>query len=89
MYVRQMFGVSERQACRYLGQPCLTHRRKCAVPDDEEALTAAIIRLASQYGRYGYRRITAMLRAKGWIANHKRLDRNNKILLDLRAKPFR
>ena len=75
MYVGQMFGVSERQACRYLGQPRSTHRRKRAVPDDEEALTAAIIRLASQYGRYGYRRITAMLRAEGWIVNHKRVER--------------
>ncbi len=45
------------------------------LPDDEEALTAAIIRLASQYGRYGYRRITAMLPAEGWIVNHKRVER--------------
>jgi len=38
-------------------------------------LTAAIIRLASQYGRYGYRRITALLRAEGWQVNHKRVER--------------
>ena len=43
--------------------------------DDEEALTAAIIRLASQYGRYGYRRITALLRAEGWHVNAKRVQR--------------
>ncbi len=42
---------------------------------DEDALTAAIIRLASQYGRYGYRRITAMLRAEDWQVNHKRVER--------------
>ena len=36
---------------------------------------AAIIRLASQYGRYGYRRITALLRAEGWHVNHKRVER--------------
>ncbi len=30
--------------------------------EDEDALTRAIIQLASQYGRYGYRRITALLR---------------------------
>ncbi len=35
----------------------------------------AIIRLASRYGRYGYRRITAMLRVEGWIVNHKRVER--------------
>ena len=45
------------------------------VLDDEEALTAAIIRLAGEYGRYGYHRITAMLRAEGWVVNHKRVER--------------
>lgn len=43
--------------------------------DDEDALTQAIIRLASEYGRYGYRRITALLRAEGWDVNHKRVWR--------------
>ena len=42
-----------------------TRRKMPSGRDDEEALTAAIIRLASQYGRYGYRRITALLRAEG------------------------
>jgi transposase InsO family protein len=39
-------------------------------------LTAAIIQLASQYGRYGYRRVTALLRAEGWRINHKRVERS-------------
>ena len=68
------FGFPERQACRYLGQPRSTQQRRRIVLDDEEALTAAIIRLAGQYGRYGYRRITAMLRAEGWVVNHKRVE---------------
>jgi putative transposase len=38
-------------------------------------LTERIIKLASQYGRYGYRRITAMLRQEGWQVNHKRVER--------------
>ncbi len=42
---------------------------------DEEALTSDIIRLASRYGRYGYRRITAMLRSEGWTVNAKRVER--------------
>ena len=75
IHAQQKFGLAERQACRFLGQPRSTQRRRLVVPDDEEALTAAIIRLASQYGRYGYRRITAMLRAEGWIVNHKRVER--------------
>ena len=45
------------------------------MPDDEGALTGAIVRLASSYGRYGYRRVTALLRAEGWRANHKRVER--------------
>jgi len=36
---------------------------------DEEALTADIIALTSQYGRYGCRRITALLREAGWTVN--------------------
>ncbi len=50
-------------------------RRLPCPRSDEDALTAAIIRLVSQYGRYGYRRITAMLRAEGWQVNHKRVER--------------
>ena len=38
-------------------------------------LTADIIALASQYGRYGYRRITALLREAGWAVNVKRVER--------------
>jgi len=44
-------------------------------PDDERALTADIIELAKTYGRYGYRRITALLREAGWAVNHKRVER--------------
>jgi transposase InsO family protein len=51
----------------------LRHKPKKGV--DEEQLRQAIINLASKYGRYGYRRITAMLRMEGWIVNHKRVER--------------
>ena len=43
--------------------------------EDEEGLTKAIIRLATRYGRYGYRRITALLRTEGWLVNAKRVRR--------------
>ncbi len=43
--------------------------------DDEAALTRAIIELASEYGRYGYRRMTALLRQQGWEVNPERLER--------------
>jgi transposase InsO family protein len=45
------------------------------VKDDEPILVARIVALAGEYGRYGYRRITAMLRAEGWTVNHKRVER--------------
>ena len=68
-------GVSERFACRVLGQHRST-RRKCAVVvEDEAALTATIVALALQYGRYGYRRITTLLRRDGWTVNLKRVAR--------------
>ncbi len=42
---------------------------------DEAALTKAVVSLAAEYGRYGYRRITALLRAAGWRVNAKRVER--------------
>ena len=68
-------GVSERLACRILGQHRSTQRKKPGRPEDEAALTADITSLATQYGRYGYRRITAMLRQNGWRVNAKRVAR--------------
>ena len=45
------------------------------IPEDEYLLRAKVIELASAYGRYGYRRVTALLRNQGWIVNHKRIER--------------
>ena len=42
---------------------------------EEEVLRGDIVRLAGKYGRYGYRRITALVRAEGWIVNRKRVER--------------
>lgn len=68
-------GVSERRACRVLRQHRSTQRKAPTTPDDEAALKADIIALARQYGRYGYRRITALLREAGWAVNKKRVER--------------
>lgn len=68
-------GVSERFACRVLGQPRATQRKVARTADDEAALTEDIIALARQFGRYGYRRITALLRDAGWLVNKKRVER--------------
>ncbi len=58
-----------------LGQSRRTQRYEPKLADDEAALTEAIIELAKKYGRYGYRRITALLRNAGWQVNHKRVQR--------------
>ena len=68
-------GVSQRRACRSVGQVRSTQWRRLRITDDEHALTSAIVDLARRYGRYGYRRITALLRAQGWHVNHKRVAR--------------
>ena len=69
------FSVSERFACKVLGQHRSTQRKKPRSRADEDALTADIIRLASRYGRYGYRRITALLRISGWRVGKDRVQR--------------
>src|SRR6185295_5740486 len=68
-------GLSERHACRLVGQPRGTQRYLPTQRDDEDQLTNAIITLASEYGRYGYRRITALLQQAGWNVGRDRVQR--------------
>jgi len=58
-----------------LGQARSTQRHKGGVAGEEERLVAQVIALATRYGRYGYRRITVLLREEGWRVNHKRVER--------------
>jgi transposase InsO family protein len=68
-------GVSERRAPAALGQHRSTQRVVPRGGEDEERLTADIIELAREYGRYGYRKIAAPLRNAGWVVNAKRVER--------------
>ncbi len=70
-----MLTVSERRACRALGQHRSTQRKVPRGRDDEAALLADLVELARRYGRYGYRKIAALLRAAGWLVNDKRVER--------------
>jgi transposase InsO family protein len=70
-----MLAVSERRACQVLGQARSTQRRVHEISGEETRLVADITALATKYGRYGYRRITALLSGKGWQVNHKRVER--------------
>ena len=67
--------MSQRRACKVLRQPRATQRYVPNERDDETPLTRRIIELAATYGRYGYRRITALLHREGWHVNHKRVER--------------
>jgi transposase InsO family protein len=58
-----------------INQPRSTQRHIPVVRDDEGRLRESIIQLALKYGRYGYRRITALLQQDGWQVNHKRVER--------------
>ena len=58
-----------------LQQARSTQHHRPRSPDEEEQLAARIIELATQYGRYGYRRVTALLNHEGWRVNHKRVER--------------
>ena len=70
-----MLNISERRACRALGQHRSTQRKVPRGREDEEALTTDLVELARQYGRYGYRKISALLRDAGWVVNDKRVER--------------
>jgi putative transposase len=58
-----------------LGQPRATRRLQPKIPDDQDLLTKDITDLATRFGRYGYRRITALLRDRGWHVNYKHVER--------------
>ena len=73
--MQESLGVSERRACRVLNQARSTQRHPEWIPDDEPPLVGRIVALATRYGRYGYRRITALLHQEGWRVNHKRIER--------------
>ncbi len=71
----EKFAISERRACQIFEQPRSTQRRKPILRSDENILTKRIIELACKFGRYGYRRITALLQREGFRVNHKRVER--------------
>jgi len=71
--VIEKLGVSERQACKTLGQNRNTRRYELKMPQKDQLLIEAIREQASKHKhrRYGYRRITEILCILGWIVNHK------------------
>ncbi|MGA7645367.1 MAG: IS3 family transposase [Terriglobales bacterium] len=74
-HAREEYEVSERRACRVVKQWRGTQRYLPLRRTDEDELTQAILALAAKYGRYGYRRITVLLRDAGWQVGKDRVQR--------------
>jgi transposase InsO family protein len=75
IHTRQKLGTSERRTCRIIGVARSSQQYKAVNKDNDEELRLSLIRLAKQYGRYGYRKIAKLLRIEGWQVNHKRIER--------------
>jgi putative transposase len=73
--VREKYSLSERDACRIVGQPRGTQRYVPTLKPDEDELTRNIVLLASNYGRYGYRRVAALLNDSGMVVGKDRVQR--------------
>jgi putative transposase len=74
--LQQRFGVSERRACRVLGQARSTQRLRTPIPSDDELALRAFLRdFARRRPRWGWRRAALAAKAAGWRANPKRIHR--------------
>lgn len=76
-HIRRELGdkISERRACKTLGQARSTQRYDIRVPDDEPQLVSRMSELSGRHPRYGYRRVTTLIRDTGWCVNEKRVHR--------------
>jgi putative transposase len=70
-HVRQKLDTRERRTCKTIGLARSTFRYKSVKKNNDDELRLALIRLAKQYGRYGYRKIAQLLRVEGWTVNMK------------------
>lgn len=73
--VRRKLGVSERRACRAIGQSRSSQRYQPQEDEEEKRLIREMLELVGRHPRYGYRFIWAMLRQRGWRVNRKRIYR--------------
>ena len=73
--IRQAHGLSERRACRLVGIARTSCRYEPQHQGEEEKLQARLRTLAGERRRFGYRRLTVLLRREGWAVNHKRVYR--------------
>ena len=74
-HLQQRFRVSERRACRVVGQPRSSQRHVSEKVTKDAALSERIVSISRENPRYGYRRVWALLRREGWEVNKKRVQR--------------
>ena len=74
-HLQQTFGVSQRRACRVLGQPRSSQRKEPRKREAEAELVRRMLELVRRHPRFGYRRIGVLLRREGWRVNRKRVWR--------------
>jgi len=74
--LQEQFGVTQRRACRVVGQPRSTQRLAAPVPSDEELALRAFLRdFSRRRPRWGWRRAARAAKDAGWRVNHKRIHR--------------
>ena len=74
-HLQQRFEVSERRACRVVGQPRSSQRYVSVKVGKDAALVERMVALSTENPRYGYRRVWALLGREGWAVNKKRAQR--------------
>jgi putative transposase len=74
-HLQQVFGVSQRWACRLVGQHRSTQRHQPIQPDRDGPLREALRQLSRAHPRWGYRRAHAQLCSQGWRVNRKAIQR--------------
>ena len=66
MHITEKLSVSERRACKVIGQIRSTQRYEAKPNPEQEKLKERVATLATKYGRYGYRQVTNLLNMEGW-----------------------
>ena len=74
-HMKKKSGLSERRACRAIGQPRSTQRYVGRKPERDLPLLERMAALSRENPRYGYRRVWALLKREGWAVNRKRVQR--------------
>jgi hypothetical protein len=74
-HLQRVFGVSQRWACRLVGQHRSTQRHQPVEPDRDRVLRQELRRFSRAHPRWGYRRAHAQLRSQGWVINRKAVQR--------------